>query len=125
MPNVERPPEQLVKAGHLKESMVEFGKRGARLGAQQKRNPLPPPLGMIEVIHAVPRGTNATGSRVLAVASTRECSENQQPVKKMKSRLKPIAFDEEDLKGTIQLHDDALVITAQISGFLVKRVMVN
>ena len=30
-----------------------------------------------------------------------------------------------DLKGTIQPHDDALVVTTQISGFLVKRVMVD
>ena len=117
--------EQLVKVGHWKEFVVESEKRGAGLGAQQKGNPLPPPLGMIEVIHATPRGTNVAGSRVLAAASTRDYSENQQPVKKMKSQSKPISFDDEDLEGTIQLHDDALVIMARISDFLVKRVMVN
>ena len=117
--------EQLVKVGHLKEFVVESEKRGAGLGAQQKGNLLPPPLGVIEVIHATPRGTNAAGSRVLAVASTGECPENQQPIKKMKSQSEPIAFDDEDLDGTIQPHDDALVITAWISGFLVKRVMVD
>ena len=37
----------------------------------------------------------------------------------------PITFDEEDLEGMIQLHDDALVVTARINGFLVKRVMVD
>ena len=37
----------------------------------------------------------------------------------------PIAFGDEDLEGTIQPHDDALVVTAWISGFLVKRVMVD
>ena len=36
-----------------------------------------------------------------------------------------IAFDEEDLEGMIQSHDDALVVTTRISGFLVKRVMVD
>ena len=30
---------QLVKAGHLKEFVVESGNRGAELGAQQKGNP--------------------------------------------------------------------------------------
>ena len=59
------------------------------------------------------------------MASTGDCSENQQPVKKMKSQSEPIAFDDEDLEGTIQPHDDALMITARISGFLVKRVMVD
>ena len=117
--------EQLVKVGHLKEFVVEFENRGAGLGAQQKGNPLPPPLGVIEVIHAVLRGTNAAGRRVLAVASTGDCSENQPPVKKMKSQLEPIAFDDDDLEGTIQAHDDALVITARIGSFLVKRVMVD
>ena len=114
-----------MKVGHLKEFVVESENRGAGLGAQQKGNPLPPPLGVIEVIHAVLRGTNAAGRRVLAVASTGDCSENQPPVKKMKSQLEPIAFDDDDLEGTIQAHDDALVITARIGSFLVKRVMVD
>ena len=65
------------------------------------------------------------GRRVLAVASTGDCLENQPLVKKMKSRWEPIAYDDKDLEGIIQLYDDALVITAWISGFLVKRVMVD
>ena len=65
------------------------------------------------------------GRRVLVVASTRDCLENQPLVKKMKSRWEPIAYDDKDLEGIIQLYDDALVITAWISGFLVKRVMVD
>ena len=105
--------------------MVKSRNRGAGLRAQQKGNPLPPPLGVIEVIHAMSRGTNAVGRRVLAVASTGDCSENQPPVKKMKSQLEPIAFDDEDLEGTIQPHDDALVIMARIGGFLVQRVIVD
>ena len=36
-----------------------------------------------------------------------------------------ISFDEEDLEGTIQPHDDALVVTVRINGFLVKRVMID
>ena len=79
--------EQLVKAGYLKEFVVESGNHGAGLGVQQKGNLLPPPLGVIEVIHATPRGTNAARRRVLAVASTGDCSENQPLVKKMKSQL--------------------------------------
>ena len=90
-----------MKVGHLKELVVEFGNRGAEHGAQQKGNHFPPPLGVIEVIHAVPRGTNAAGTRVLVVASIGDCSENQPPVKKMKSRLEPIAFNDEDREGTI------------------------
>ena len=125
MSSVERPLGQLVKAGHLKEFMVESGNRGPRLGAQQKGNPLSPPLGVIEVIHAVPRGTNTAGMRVSTMASIGDFLEDQPPTKRMKSQLEPIAFDDEDLVGTIQPHDDALVIAARIGGFLVKRVMID
>ena len=43
----------------------------------------------------------------------------------MRIGREPIAFDDEDLEGMIQLHSDALVVIAQINGFLVKRVMVD
>ena len=90
-----------MKAGHLKEFVVESGNHGARLGAQQKGNPLPPPLRVIEVIHAVSRGMNTARMKVSAVTSMGYFSENQPPVKKMKSQLEPIAFDDEDLEGMI------------------------
>ena len=37
----------------------------------------------------------------------------------------PIAFNDDDLEGTIQSHNDALVVTARINGFIVKRMMVD
>ena len=47
------------------------------------------------------------------------------PEKKMKIEREPIAFGNDDFKGTVQRHDDVLVVTARISSFLVKRVMVD
>ena len=47
---------QLVKARYLKEFVMDLGNRGTRQGAQQRGNLLPPPLGVIEVIHTAPRG---------------------------------------------------------------------
>ena len=49
----------------------------------------------------------------------------QPPEKKMRTDQELITFGDEDLKGTIQPHDDALVVTTRISGFLVKRVMMD
>ena len=49
----------------------------------------------------------------------------QPQEKKMKFAREPLAFDDNDLEGTIQPHDDALVVTAQKSEFLVKRVMID
>ena len=69
--------------------------------------------------------TNTAGMRFSTMASTGDFSEDQPPTKRTKSQLEPIAFDDEDLEGTIQPHDDALVIAAWISGFFVKRVMID
>ena len=114
-----------VYTGYLKEFVVDSGNWNAGHGAQQKGNPLPSPLGVIEVIHAAPRGATITRRGVLTVAPKENFSGEQPPIKKIKVGWVPITFDEEDLEGTIQLHDDALVVTARINDFLVKRVMVD
>ena len=75
---------------------------------------------MIEVIHVVTRSAAATRG-VLTVA----CTEGQSLRKRMKVSRCAISFDEEDLEGTIQPYDDALVVTAWISGFVVKRVTID
>ena len=93
--------------------------------ATVRGNPIPPPLGIIKVIRAVPRSTNTAGTRVSTMASTGDFLEDQPPTKRTKGRLEPIAFDDEDLEGTIQPHNDALGIAAWISGFLVKMVMID
>ena len=116
---------QLVKAEYLKEFVVDSGHPVAEQGAACKGNPLPPPLGVIEVIHAVPKGSTMTRRGVLTVAPVGGCTIKQPPEKKMRTDRELIAFGDEDLKGTIQPHDDTLVVTARISGFLVKRVMIN
>ena len=45
--------------------------------------------------------------------------------KKLKYTWEPIAFDDNDVEGTIQPHDDALVVAAWINGFIVKRVLID
>ena len=99
---------------------MDSADREAGQGVQQKRNPLPPPLGVIEVVHAALRGT-ATAKRVMTVA----CTEGESPEKRMKVDRLNISFGEEDLEGMIQPYDDALVVTTWISGFLVKKVMID
>ena len=101
---------QLVKAGYLKEFVVDLGNQVAEQGVMRRANPLSPPLRVIEVIHVAPKGSTMTRRGVLTVAPVGDCTIKQPP---------------EDLEGTIQPHDDVLVVTARISGFLVKRVMIN
>ena len=91
----------------------------------RKRNLLLPPLGVIEVTHEAPKGSIMTRRGVLTVAPVGDCTIKQPPEKKMRTDRELIAFGDEDLEGTIQPHNDALVVTARISGFLVKRVMID
>ena len=68
---------QLAKAGYLKEFVGDSVDREASQGVQQKRNPLPPSLGAIEVIHAAPRDAAAVKG-VLTMAY----AEGESPKKK-------------------------------------------
>ena len=43
----------------------------------------------------------------------------------MKYTREPITFNDDDLKGTILPHDDALVVIARINDFIVKRVLID
>lgn len=48
-----------------------------------------------------------------------------RPKKRLKLSMDPITFDENDLEGTLQPHDDVLVVTSWIRGFLAKMVMID
>ena len=43
----------------------------------------------------------------------------------MKFTREPISFNYDDLEGTMQPHDDTLVVTTRINGFIIKRVMID
>ena len=115
--------EQLVRVGYLKKYVMGPRNQEAEQGTRPRRNPLPPLLGVIEVIHVTSRGTLVTRRRgVLAVVPVEGCQDEQPSKKELKFTWEPIAFNDENLEGTIQSHDDALVVTARINGFIVKRV---
>ena len=51
--------------------------------------------------------------------------DEQPSEKKLKFTREPIAFNDDNLEGTIQLHGDALVVTARINGLIVNRVLID
>ena len=62
----------------------------------------------------------------MSIMVSAESSTDEQPFdKKLKYTREPIAFDDNDLEGTIQPHDDALVVAARINGFIVKSVLID
>ena len=106
--------------------MLDSGDRVVGQDTRQRGNPFPPPVGVIEVIHVASKKL-IVGRRkgVLTVVPVEGNPGIQSPGKKMKFAREPVSFDNDDLKGTIQPHDDALVVTTRINGFLVKRVMID
>ena len=54
-------------------------------------------MGVIEVIHVM--------------VLVKGCLGKQSPEKKLKYTQEPIAFNDDNLEGTIQPHDDTLVVT--------------
>nr|XP_023894123.1 uncharacterized protein LOC112006051 [Quercus suber] len=117
---------QLAKAGHLKEFVTDARDRGIGHGAPHRGNPLPPPLGVIDVIHVALRGiSTAKGKKMLTVISVEGGTGMPPPAKKIRPTQEPIAFDDSDLEGTIQPHDDKLIVKARIGGFVVKRIMID
>ena len=118
--------EQLVKSGHLKEFVVNPRNEIFGQTSRSQGNALPPLLGVIEVIHAASMGTSVSHQNgVLTIVPVKDGKQDVRPRKKMKLTREPIAFDDNDLEGTTQLHDVALVVTARINGFIVKRVLID
>ena len=83
------------------------------------------PLGTINVIFIAPGRTGSCPSRIMSVARLSSEDSNSEP-KRAKLSIQPaLSFSNEDKIGTIQPHDDALVVTLRIGGYDVKRVMMD
>ena len=84
-----------------------------------------PLLGIINVIFIASRKIGSQPSRVMSVTQLPTEESNRMPKRaRMEARL-TLSFSNEDKVGTIQPHDDALVITLTIGGYDVKRVMAD
>ena len=84
-----------------------------------------PHLGTINVIFVAPRKTGSSPSRVMSMAWL-PVEDSILELKRAKMDIQPVlGFSDEDKIGTIQPHDDALVVTLKIGGYNVKRVLVD
>ena len=91
----------------------------------QRDIPSRPSLGTINVIFAAPGKTGSCPSRIMSVARLSSGGINQDPKRARVELPLVMGFSDDDKIGTIQPHDDALVITLRIGGYDVKRVMVD
>ena len=118
--------DQLVREGKLKQLLHHSSGLGGQTNSRSEgETPSRPPLGTINVIFAAPGKTGSYPSRVMSVAHLSSEDINQEPKRPRVERSLIMGFLDEDKVGTIQPHDDALVITHRIGGYDVKRVMVD
>ena len=82
-------------------------------------------LGMINIIFATLGRTGSYPSRVMSVSCCLDEGSSSMP-RRVKMRISLVlGFSNEDKLGTIQPHDDALVVTLRIGGYDVKMVMID
>ncbi|XP_050263982.1 uncharacterized protein LOC126708224 [Quercus robur] len=86
---------------------------------------LRPPTGTIHVILVALGRTGSFPSRVLSVARLSAEDREREFKMSIKGSSLILGFSDEDKRGTIQPHDDALVVTLRIRGFDVRRVLVD
>ena len=92
---------------------------------ETRQSTLRPPIGTINVILAAPRRTGSVPFRVMSVSSFPTEPDDRESKRARMSAPPLIGFSEEDKQGTIQPHDDALVVTLRIGGYNVKMVLVD
>ena len=106
--------DQLVREGKLKPLLHHSSDLGGRVNFGSEREiPSRPSLGTINVIFAAPGRTRSCLSRIMSVARLSSEDNNQEPKRARVERPLVMGFSDEDKIGTIQPHDDALVITLQ------------
>ena len=99
---------------------------GGQANSRSERDtPSRPSLRTINVIFAAPGRTGSCPSRVMSVARLSSEDTSHEPKRARLDRPLVMGFLDEDKNGTIQPHDDALVITLRIGGYDVRRVMVD
>ena len=84
-----------------------------------------PPLGTISVILPAPRRTDSQPSRVMFVARPPTDGFSPNPKRSRVEVQLALSFSYEDKVGTLQPHDDALVVTLRIEGYDVKKVLAD
>ena len=118
--------EQLVKIGKLKQFLYQHNGQGNQARSRAQRDAsVRPPLGTINVIFAALRRTGSRPSRMLSIAQP---FIEDIPTDSKRSRMEvqlALSFSDEYKVGTLQPHNDALVVILRIKGYDMKRVLVD
>uniref|UniRef100_A0A2N9HRX3 Uncharacterized protein n=1 Tax=Fagus sylvatica TaxID=28930 RepID=A0A2N9HRX3_FAGSY len=122
-------PETLIRQGKLQKYVSRpTNTRPVKPPAQreQAKHNRPGPVGEIRTIVGGPASEGTSrASRKAYARQVHNIMVVQRPPKNIRLDDQIISFSEEDARGTHQPHDDALVITINIAGFTIRRVMVD
>ena len=109
--------DQLVREGKLKQLLHHSsGQARQTCSAPRGDSSSRPPLGTINVIFAAPGKIGSCPSRVMFVARLSIEDNNSEPKRARIETPLVLGFLVDDKIGTIQPHDDALVVTLKIGG---------
>ena len=104
--------DQLAREGKLKQMLHHSSGLGGQTTSRFEREiPSRSPLRTINVIFAAPGRTGSCPSRVMSVARLPSEDTSRESKRARLERPLILGFSDEDKIGTIQPHDDALVIT--------------
>ena len=107
--------DQLAREGKLKQLLHHSSSLGGQTDTWPEReNPSRPPLGIINAIFVAPGRTGSCPSREMSVARLSSEDGSHEPKRTRLDRPLVMGFSKEDKIGTIQPHDDALVIILRI-----------
>ncbi|XP_023900494.1 uncharacterized protein LOC112012333 [Quercus suber] len=116
----------MVREGKLKNLLHHSNGQGNQTSQEPWRDaPTRPPLGTINVIFATLGRIESCPSRIMIVARLPTEDLNSKPNRAKVNARPGLSFVEEDKVGTIQPHNDALVVTLRIEGYDVKKVMMD
>ncbi|XP_030958860.1 uncharacterized protein LOC115980786 [Quercus lobata] len=117
--------DRFVREGKLRHLLHRLKGWQEQSNVKTRQGILRPPIGTINVILAAPGRTGSNPFRVMSVGRF-PTEPNKRESKRAKVSATPlIGFTEEDKQGTLQPHDDALVVMLRIGGYDVKRVLVD
>ncbi|XP_030964022.1 uncharacterized protein LOC115985195 [Quercus lobata] len=117
--------DRLVREGKLRHLLHHPVGWQEQSNIETRQSALRPPIGTINVILAAPGRTGSNPLRVMSVGRLPSEADDRESKRARASSTPLIEFSDEDKLGTLQPHDDALVVTLRIGGYDVKRVLVD